>query len=94
MKQLNWNASVKVKLNDRGKDIYYRQYDKLNEMLAKKGYEGLATRYPDVDEKGYSEFPLWNFMKTYGLYIGMGMPEIVDDINFYIEDDALMEVKL
>lgn len=83
MKKLNWNTAVKVKLNDRGKDIYYHQFDE----LLKKNPSLFEPRYPKVDDEGYTEFQLWHFMNLYGQHIQMGFPDVVADINFYIDED-------
>lgn len=87
MKQLNWNHTVKVKLTDIGKDIYFHQYDE----LIKIGHK-FTPRYPIEDEKGFCEFQLWYFMQLYGPHIGVGFPNIVEDISFYIEEKELLEV--
>lgn len=56
MKKLNLNSTIGFRLNDRGKDIYYHKYDKLNEYIVSQGGEALERRYPDVDENGISWF--------------------------------------
>lgn len=68
MKEFNINNSVKVKLTDYGKEIYYHQYDYLNQSYGK---EIIEPRYPKVDENGYATFQLWNLMELYGKYISM-----------------------
>lgn len=87
MKQLNWNSVIKVKLNSRGKDIYFHRWDELIE----KGLK-FTPSYPEEDEKGFCVFQLWEFMQIYGRYIGVGYPNITEDINIYIDDDSLVEV--
>ena len=66
MKKLNTNDTVKVKLTDYGKDIYFHQYDHFNKQ---QGRTIIEPRYPKVDESGYTEFQLWHLMELYGNYI-------------------------
>ena len=88
MKKLYWNDTIKVKLTDYGKDIYYHQYDHLIERGIK-----IERLHAEVDEDGYSKFQLWSFMHLYGEYIGLAMPNVVEDISFYIDDNDLNEVR-
>ena len=37
MKKLNLNSTIDFRLNDRGIDIYYNKYDKLNEYIVSQG---------------------------------------------------------
>ena len=94
LKKLNWNTDVKVKLTDLGKDIYFHRHDDLNNELVKRGFKPFATYFPKVDENGYSAFTLWDFMQLYGSHIGMGFPDIVQDISFYISEEDLDEVEV
>ena len=55
MKKFNMNYHVKVKLTDRGKDIYYHQYD---ELITKYPDLKIEPEYPKVDENGLTEFQL------------------------------------
>lgn len=68
MKEININDHVKVKLTDFGKDIYFHQYDDLNE---KQGKTIIEPHYPKVDEDGYTDFQLWSLMELYGEHIHM-----------------------
>lgn len=86
MKRLNWNCTVKVKLTDLGKDIYYHRFGD----LIKKGVK-FTPHPPTEDEEGFCKFPVWQFMNIYGPYTGLVYPNVVEDISFYIEDDDLME---
>ena len=92
MKKLNLNDVVKVKLTDLGKDIYYHQYDEIIERQKAKGVCPIIPSFPKVDKDGYTEFQLWYFIQLYGSHIGMGMPNILQDVNIYIEDNILEEV--
>ena len=37
MKQLNLNSTIKVRLSDYGKEIYYHKYDDVNKTIIKNG---------------------------------------------------------
>lgn len=91
MKKLNLNSTVKVKLNDRGKDIYYHRFDDLNRLFKSRGAKPLDPRYPVVDEDGFSEFQLWSFMHLYGEYMMVGAPTVTKDLNIYIDDEDIEE---
>lgn len=75
---VNLNDMVKVKLTDLGKDIYYHQYDNLNQQA---GREICKPKFPDVDEEGYTSFQLWDFIRLYGGYIGMARPNVIEPLD-------------
>jgi len=58
----NINYGVKVKLTERGRDIYYHRYDELNKL---KSHE-IKPSYPEVDEDGYFKTALWDLMNIFG----------------------------
>ena len=89
MKKLNLNSTIGFRLNDRGKDIYYHKYDKLNEYIVSQGGEPLERRYPDVDENGISWFQLWQFMDIFGNHIELGKPEFWKELSIYIKEEDL-----
>ena len=89
MKKLNLNSTIGFCLNDRGKDIYYHKYDKLNEYIVSQGGEPLERRYPDVDENGISWFQLWQFMDIFGNHTGLGKPEFWKELSIYIKEEDL-----
>jgi len=84
---INLNEYVKVKLTDYGKDIYYHQYDHLN-----KYREIITPHFPEEDNKGYSTFQLWDFMRLYGEYMYMGGKEVIKPLEIvYCEDDYVSD---
>ena len=87
MKKLNLNEHIRVKLNDRGRDIYYHRFD---DLIA-RGVR-LERRYPDIDEYGYTTFQLWSFMHLYGPYMYLGAPDIFEDLSIYFDVDLLDDV--
>lgn len=93
MKKLNWNSPIKVKLTELGKEIYRSQYDDLNKMRAAKGYSLFDRPEPEEDENGFVHILLWKFMQLYGDNIGMGYPNVVQNLSFYIDEGELEEAK-
>lgn len=86
MVQINLNDTVKFKLTDLGKDIYYHQYDDLIEYLKKKGITpSFKQQIPKVDENGYTTMQLWCFIELYGNYIGAGKPNVIEPLNLYFK---------
>lgn len=68
----NVNDYVKVKLTDRGKYIYYHQFDDINMNIIKKGCQPLNPIELTYDEDGYVEFQLWHLMSIFGAYLFNG----------------------
>lgn len=75
---INLNDPVKVKLTDHGKEIYYHQYDRTNQIAGK---EICKPSFPKEDENGYTEFQLWCFIKLYGTHIGMLLPNVIEPLE-------------
>ena len=63
-KDVNLNDYIKVKLTDKGKEIYRNYYHEI-------GYEMVLTTL-DIDEEGYCKFQLWYFMRIFGEHFHMG----------------------
>ena len=80
--RINLNEPIKVKLTDLGKEIYYHQYDRTNQIAGEKICE---PRFPKEDENGYTEFQLWCFIELYGEHIGMTMPNVIEPLDIVYE---------
>lgn len=80
--RLNLNEPIKVKLTDLGKEIYYHQYDRVNQIA---GREICKPKFPKEDENGYTEFQLWCFMELYGEHIGMTLPNVIEPLEIVYE---------
>lgn len=80
--RINLNEPIKVKLTDRGKEIYYHQYDRTNKIAGK---EICKPKFPKEDENGYTEFQLWCFMKLYGECMGMTLPNVIKPLEIVYE---------
>lgn len=81
--KININEYVKVKLTDYGKEIFYHQYDNLNNKAF--GKEIIKPSYPAVDSDGYTSFQLWYFMNLYGRYIDMGVQNVIEPLEIVFE---------
>jgi len=75
---INLNEPIKVKLTDWGKEIYYHQYDRINQIA---GREICKPSFPKEDENGYTEFQLWCFMELYGEHMGMTLPNVIEPLE-------------
>lgn len=80
--KININDYIKVKLTNRGKDIYYRQYDEINK---KAGKILIEPEYPKADSDGYSHFQIWELMKLYGSHLSLLSTELPFETNLQIE---------
>jgi hypothetical protein len=80
--RINLNEPIKVKLTDCGKEIYYHQYDRVNQIA---GREICKPKFPKEDENGYTEFQLWCFMELYGEHTGMTLPNVIEPLEIVYE---------
>lgn len=80
--RINLNEPIKVKLTDLGKEIYYHQYDRTNQIA---GREICKPRFPREDENGYTEFQLWCFIELYGMHMGMTLPNVIEPLEIVYE---------
>lgn len=93
MKALNINSIIKVKLTVKGIDIFYHQYDEINKKLKEFGCNAFEPCMPQIDEQGYTEFQLHEFMNLYGQYMVIGLQEVIKPLNIYIKDEDIKEIK-
>jgi hypothetical protein len=80
--RINLNELIKVKLTDWGREIYYHQYDRTNQIA---GREICKPKFPKEDENGYTEFQLWCFIELYGEHIGMTLPNVIEPLEIVYE---------
>lgn len=81
--EFNLNHCIKVKLNDKGKELYRNRYvDRFSpEVLSKLDIKPL-----DIDEEGYSEFQMHEFMEIYGSHFGPSASDIpVENMNVLVQ---------
>ena len=62
-RDVNLNEYIKVKLTDKGKEIYRNHYHDIDD-------EYVPTL--DTDKEGYYKFQLWEFMQIFGEHFHMG----------------------
>ena len=84
---INLNDTVKVQLTDWGKEIYYHQFDKLNENIRRHCGNPLEPRMPTVDNEGYTEMQLWVFMQIYGPYTSITAKPFIMPLNLLYEHE-------
>ena len=80
--RINLNELIKVKLTDWGKEIYYHQYDRTNQIVGRKVCKPM---FPKEDENGYTEFQLWCFIELYGEHMGMTLPNVIEPLEIVYE---------
>ena len=68
----NINDFVKVKLTEKGKYIYYHQFDDINQNIQKIGGKPLNPIELKYDDEGYTEFQMWHLMEIFGKYLFNG----------------------
>lgn len=87
MKALNINHHIKVKLTNDGKKIYINYFDKFSTLYGKDILK--------VDEDGFTEFQLWDFINMFGKYFYNGsLYQIIEMNNIYIDEKYLQDVIL
>lgn len=82
--KININASVKVKLTERGKEIFRKQFDCLPESYKKR--HNPSEFEPKVDSRGYTELLLHELMNLYGEYMIPGAPKVFKDMNIITKE--------
>lgn len=80
--RISLNENVKVHLTLLGKDIYYHQFDELNQEF---GRIICKPSFPKEDADGLTQFQLWAFIELYGDYIGMGKPNVIAPLEIIYE---------
>lgn len=81
--KFNVNDYVKVRLTDLGISILKERHDNLNNMILVNGGKGLGEFELKRDEEGYTKFPLWDLMNTFGHVMVMGF-EVPFDTNIIV----------
>ena len=92
MKRIDMNNTVKVKLTSLGADIYYHRLDDVNDRIVSNDGEKIEPHLPEVDKDGFTKFQLWDFVRMFGQYFGLGMPNVISDLCIYVSDEDLEEV--
>ena len=79
--RINLNETVKFKLTDYGKTLYYHRYDDFIQM---SGTEFVMPHFPKEDEEGYVTMQLWDFMNLYGPYMSMGSESVIQPLEIVL----------
>ena len=88
---VNLNQKMKVKLSDFGKDVYYHQYDEVNEKIKSLGGKPIVPTMPKVDAEGYTTFQMWQFMNLYGEHMTMGATQVLETLDVIIVEGWIVE---
>ena len=76
--KINLNEHIKVRLTEYGQQIYRAQWEELNQAANKIVVVPHSCK---VDKDGMSEFQLWDFIETFGSYIGMCKRNVINPIE-------------
>ena len=88
-KYFNINDYVKVKLTEKGKYIYYHQYDEINADILKTCGKPLDLTPIELkyDDEGYVKFQMWHLMEIFGKHLGNGLDiPFETTIKFKVDD--------
>ncbi len=80
--KLNINDSVKVKLNDHGREILKQQHELLFKDIPR--YRVFVP--PREDEQGWSTWQMWDLMQSFGPHIRLGA-----EVPFETEIELVIE---
>lgn len=78
----NVNNYVRVKLNDYGKGILFRQFEERHERFPKVFREFIL---PKEDSDGWSKWQMWDLMATFGGEIALGREVPFDTVIEILE---------
>ena len=78
---LNFNDNVRVKLNDRGYQIWHQDYNKYVSYDFRRPLDSFKK---EADSEGFVIFQLWEFMNIFGSHLSNGFdPPCETNIEFY-----------
>lgn len=89
LNSINLNDQIKVKLTTYGQEVYRNQWKELNRRAGKFV---VFPHYARVDKEGYTSFQLWDFIETFGEYIGIAKPNVIKPLDIYSVDDEKEQV--
>ena len=84
--KINLNDEIKVKLTEHGKHIINSYYTDAFKEVNEKYNAHLQVPFEiEMDEEGYSEFQLHEFMHIFGPYVYVGAPgEVIEPLDIII----------
>ena len=77
-RKVNLNERIAVKLTDFGKEVCFHRYDQLYKLTQKEVFK---QKYPKVDSRGYTTFQLLEFINTFGRFMEIGTPEVIQPLD-------------
>ena len=84
--KINLNDRIKVKLTPLGAEIYYNRYDFLKSSIRAIGGVCTEPKMPKIDENGYTEMTMWQFIELYGKDIGKINREVIKPLDIIIAE--------
>ena len=75
-RNVNLNEYIKVKLTDKGKEIYRNYYNDIDDECVPSLY---------VDEEGFCKFQLWHFIRIFGEHFCLGGDDMPCETNVEIQ---------
>ena len=87
---INLNDTVKFRLTDYGKDIFYHRFDEVNTKIRKRGGKLIEPNMPKVDSDGYTRMQLWQFMELFGPHTGMAMKTTLSLLKSFMEVEPMI----
>ena len=84
--KINLNDRIKVKLTPLGAEIYYNRYDFLKSSIRAIGGVCTEPKMPKIDEDGYTEMTMWQFIELYGKDIGKINREVINPLDIIIAE--------
>jgi len=85
MKHFNINYNVKVRLTKFGKELHKKDWEDFWNSIGK--LDEFPYTPPEEDENGYCKFQLWDLMKKFGSYCGLGCELPFDTVILINEKD-------
>ena len=76
----NLNDRIKVKLTGVGVKVHFDHFNAVNKISRKEIIKPEHCM-PKIDEHGYTEYQLWDFMNIFGEHMHMGAPNVIDPIE-------------
>lgn len=76
--RLNLNETVKVKLTERGKEIYRQYFSPLP--------DGFEQPEPRINEDGFTKLQLWMFMEMFGEHMSIWQPNVIEPFEIVFDN--------
>jgi hypothetical protein len=84
-KSFNINYTVKIRLTEYGKELHKKDWEDF--WNSKGRLDEFPYTPPKTDPEGYVEFQMWDLMKKFGSYCGLGCEPPFDTVILINEKD-------